>query len=286
MPTKDTKYLRVRFPVETILQAFEVFKQVALEAWGEYRDGSRDSESWTPPTEPARMTYLSITAGPTKWTFDNHDEFYAELRKPYSSATCSFELNEVPGSNIRVHFYVYESFTEVVIDHPKRALVERLSAVLDSAAPGLTAPEPAAPAPPRPNVFIGHGGGSSQWRDLKDHLQDMHAYDVTAYETGARAGHTIRDVLGEMLEESTFAILVMSAEDIQQDHSVRARQNVVHEAGLFQGRLGFSRAIILLEEGTDAFSNIDGVQYIPFARNNIRESFGDVLATLRREFPS
>ena len=62
------------------------------------------------------------------------------------------------------------------------------------------------------------------------------------------------------------------------------RQNVVHEAGLLQGRLGFNRAIALVEDGIEAFSNIDGVQQIRFERGNIRSTFGDVLATLKREF--
>ncbi len=65
---------------------------------------------------------------------------------------------------------------------------------------------------------------------------------------------------------------------------MRARQNVIHEAGLFQGRLGFSRAIVLVEEGTETFSNIQGIEQIRFARSNIKETFGEVVATLRREF--
>ena len=67
------------------------------------------------------------------------------------------------------------------------------------------------------------------------------------------------------------------------DGTLRARQNVVHEAGLFQGKLGFSRAIILLEEGTEEFSNIHGLHQIRFGKGNIKESFGDVLAVLKRE---
>ena len=42
--------------------------------------------------------------------------------------------------------------------------------------------------------------------------------------------------------------------------------NVVHEAGLFQGRLGFTRAIVLLEEGCAEFSNIQGLQRSDFRR--------------------
>jgi hypothetical protein len=46
-------------------------------------------------------------------------------------------------------------------------------------------------------IFVGHGR-SQLWRDLKDHLQDKHGYTIEAYETGARSGHCIRDILEEM----------------------------------------------------------------------------------------
>jgi hypothetical protein len=35
--------------------------------------------------------------------------------------------------------------------------------------------------------------------------------------------------------------------------------------------------------GTE-FSNLEGIQQIRFDRNNIRAAFGEVLATIRREF--
>lgn len=80
------------------------------------------------------------------------------------------------------------------------------------------------PRPRAPTIFIGHGN-SPLWRDLKDHLQDHHRYRVTAYETGARAGHAIRDILDELVEQSTFALLVLTAEDETVDAGLRARQN-------------------------------------------------------------
>jgi hypothetical protein len=58
---------------------------------------------------------------------------------------------------------------------------------------------------------------------------------------------------------------------------------VVHEAGLFQGRLGFSRAIALLEEGCEEFSNIQGLGQIRFPRGNIAAVFDDVRQVLERE---
>jgi predicted nucleotide-binding protein len=57
---------------------------------------------------------------------------------------------------------------------------------------------------------------------------------------------------------------------------------VVHETGLFQGRLGFSRAIIVRQRGCDAFSNVAGLQELHYT-DQIREAFGEVVAALRRE---
>jgi len=96
--------------------------------------------------------------------------------------------------------------------------------------------------------------------------------------------HAIRDILEEMLTRSSFAILVMTGEDETSDGNFRARQNVIHEAGLFQGRLGFNKAIVLLEEDTEEFSNIHGIEQIRFKKENIKETFGEILAVLKREF--
>ena len=87
-----------------------------------------------------------------------------------------------------------------------------------------------------------------------------------------------------MIEKSTFALLVLTAEDEQADGTFRCRQNVSHETGFFQWKLGFSRAIVMLEEGVEEFSNIDGIQQIRFSKGNIKETYGEVLATLKREF--
>jgi len=87
-----------------------------------------------------------------------------------------------------------------------------------------------------------------------------------------------------MLEKSSFAILVMTGEDETKSGELRARQNVIHELGLFQEKLGFPKAIVLLEEGTEEFSNIHGINQIGYGKGNIRERFGEVLAILKREF--
>ena len=80
-----------------------------------------------------------------------------------------------------------------------------------------------------------------------------------------------------------MAFLVCTAEDEHADSTQHARENVVHEAGLFQGRLGFERAIILLEEGCAEFSNIHGLGQIRFPKGNISAVFEEIRTVLERE---
>jgi predicted nucleotide-binding protein len=96
------------------------------------------------------------------------------------------------------------------------------------------------------------------------------------------AGVTYIERLSEMLDDAAIAFLVMTAEDEMADGAVQARMNVVHEAGLFQGRLGFSKAVVLLEEGCEQFSNIEGLGQIRFPKGNIPASFEDVRRVLEQ----
>jgi predicted nucleotide-binding protein len=132
------------------------------------------------------------------------------------------------------------------------------------------------------NVFIGHGG-SHDWRDLKDFIQDRLALPWDEFNRVPVAGVTNIQRLSEMLDSAVIAFLVMTGEDEQKDGKLRARMNVIHEAGLFQGRLGFSRAIVLLEEGCEEFSNIEGLGQIRFPKGKIKVAFEEIRRVLERE---
>ena len=132
------------------------------------------------------------------------------------------------------------------------------------------------------NVFIGHGR-SHVWKDLKDFVQDRLRLPWDEFNRVPVAGITNIARLSEMLDSAAIALLVMTAEDEQADGTVRARMNVIHEAGLFQGRLGFTKAIVILEVGCEEFSNIQGLGQIRFPRGNIKASFEEVRQVLERE---
>jgi predicted nucleotide-binding protein len=106
---------------------------------------------------------------------------------------------------------------------------------------------------PKNKVFIGHGR-SQVWRDLKDFIKDRLDLNWDEFNRESTAGLATKERLEEMLQNAGFAFLIMTAEDEYVDQTLHARENVIHEIGLFQGKLGFRKAIVLLEEGCQEFS--------------------------------
>ena len=132
------------------------------------------------------------------------------------------------------------------------------------------------------NVFIGHGH-SLLWRALRDFISERLKLPWDEFNRVSTAGVTNVSRLAQMLDQAGIAFLVMTAEDEDAEGNFQARMNVIHEAGLFQGRLGFEKAIVLLEEGCQEFSNIHGLGQIRFPKGNIEAIFEDVRRVLERE---
>nr|WP_299492160.1 nucleotide-binding protein [Acaryochloris sp. IP29b_bin.137] len=131
-------------------------------------------------------------------------------------------------------------------------------------------------------IFIGHGR-SKIWLELSNFLSQRLKLEWDEFNREPSAGQTTQQRLQDMLDKAAFAFLIMTAEDVDQDGKYHARANVIHEAGLFQGRLGFQKAIILLEEGCTEFSNIQGLTQIRFPKANILAKSEDIRAVLERE---
>lgn len=236
------------------------------------------------PSLTSKMLYATLKG--RTWHYPSIDAFLRDVDEA-SSYMCSQRYAVRPEGAVLSTYYAldvqFSGFTSVSVEAATVAEVDAVFEVFDANQLRYTLPSPL-PAPKvKPKIFVGHGR-SAQWRDLADHLRDEHGYQVQAFESGTRAGHTIRDVLETLLNSSSFAILVLTAEDEHADGGMHARENVIHEVGLFQGRLGFAKTLLLLEEGTAEFSNMHGIVYVPFAAGRIKETYGKVLATLRREF--
>lgn len=169
-------------------------------------------------------------------------------------------------------------FSSVVVTragrHEHQKSLQRLQSQIES--------ETAMTKPTGTKIFFGHGG-SPVWRDFRDYVHHRLHLPCDEYGQQATAGYTIQERLTQMLDDAAFAFLVMTAEDETAEGAKVARANVVHEVGLFQGRLGFKKAIVLLENGCAEFSNIHGVSQIRFDKDNVKAAFDEIRQTLERE---
>jgi predicted nucleotide-binding protein len=262
---KSKSYLFVKFPPEVIMKAHRVF----LDCLPEPERGSTPSK-------------LEIIQGYEEWAFDTLDEFTAEYRKDETSG-CHF-LHMLSSAEFGI-FARPPRINAVTVRLDSREKIERVFNIFEVSYVELRSSKQALEKTVRESIkiYIGHGR-SIQWRDLKDHLSEKQGFDVVAYETGARAGYTITEVLDDLSEEASIAFLVHTAEDQDAGGHLHARENVVHETGLFQGKLGWKRAIVLLEDGCSEYTNLAGIQQLRFAKENIKEIFGDVMAIIYREF--
>jgi predicted nucleotide-binding protein len=172
---------------------------------------------------------------------------------------------------------IQKEYSEV--GHRTLAAAVKLLAKLRPA-PTRTSRVVATPSPRK--IFIGHGG-SGLWKDLKRFLEDKLKLECDEFNSVAVAGLMTTERLDTMMANAAFAFLIMTAEDEMADKSFRARSNVIHELGLFQGKLGRHRAIVLVEEECSEFSNIAGLSHINFPRGNIKGCFKQIKGVLQRE---
>jgi len=273
MPESTRHYYHVVFTPEVIEEAKSVLERTLPEGQKE-----------------AGYVYRKIVLSlEEEWSHDTDEEFFADYRKEFQGATFQkcYGVSENGVSQSRMYVYVDRYFedtqrTQVTLKMRSRVELERVFGIFEANVEKCRLPEPPKPTTKK-KIFIGHGH-NAQWRNLKDHLHEKHGLDVEAYELGTRAGLTIKEVFDEMLTSSSFALLVLTGEDLDASGDFHARENVTHELGLFQGRLGWRKAIILLEEGVAEFSNIHGLNQIRFSKGNIEATYGEVLATIRREF--
>jgi predicted nucleotide-binding protein len=178
---------------------------------------------------------------------------------------------------------------DVAMGHPgqaapayySRAQVEGLIRTIDQIFETRANSELATPASkPEPRVFISHGR-SLDWTKVQPYIErDLKVRTLEL----AQEPNMGRSVLGKLDEETrkcTYAVIVMTGDDTNADGQLVARQNVLHEIGFLQARLGLSAVCLLHEEGTELFSNIHGLVYVPFPKGTVEATFGIILRELK-----
>ena len=95
-------------------------------------------------------------------------------------------------------------------------------------------------------------------------------------------GRTVLQKPEQEAQRCTSAVIVMTGEDFDADGNLRARENVLHEIGFFQGKFGLSAVCMLHEEGTNIPSNIYGLVDIRFPKGCVEATFGVLTRELKR----
>jgi hypothetical protein len=136
-------------------------------------------------------------------------------------------------------------------------------------------------------VFITHGHGLV-WREVADFIEKECNPKLPILELASRAnkGRTIIEKLDEEAAFCSYAVVIMTGDDLTDDEEVRARENVVHEIGFFQGRYGRRRVCLLHEEGVNIPSNLSGVAYCSFPKSKASAAFIELQRDLAAAFPN
>jgi len=132
----------------------------------------------------------------------------------------------------------------------------------------------------RSGIFISHGHNELLRYKLKDFVQNRLKRKAVVLAEQPSVGMTVVEKLEKVSEGCSFAVILMTRDDELKSGGMRARQNVVHELGFFQGRYGRRNVVLLVEQGVELFSNISGIIYVEFDKDNFEAAF----ESLRTEF--
>lgn len=115
-------------------------------------------------------------------------------------------------------------------------------------------------------VFIVHGHDEKLKYEMSNWLRSL---DLTPIILHLTANMGIKTIINKIQENSDVdcAIILMTADDLgrakeEKELKLRARQNVVFEAGYFLGKLGEKKVILLYDKGLEAPGDLSGCVYI------------------------
>lgn len=132
-------------------------------------------------------------------------------------------------------------------------------------------------------IFIVHGHDEALKYQLSNWLREIELEPIILHE---QANGGVTSILGKLERYSDVdcAIVLFTADDEgyekgkPKERKLRARQNVVFEAGLFVGRLGAKRVIMLYDNGVEMPGDLGGCIYTE------ADKYGGWKEQLRKEF--
>lgn len=197
------------------------------------------------------------------------DVFVAAVLSCLTSKRLKIELGAFLGLSLAQHKAVRASSGEIALPDLSHGFLERIET--------LKTPEARSRG-----VFLVHQ--ESVYRDIVRRFVEGEC-GLPVYELGSSdiANRDFTACLREAIPQCSFAICLLGKTESMADGRARADQNVVYQAGFFQGRYGFGRVALLAEVGCDPFSNIAGIVRLDFPAPQVYSTFIDLRRMLGRE---
>lgn len=133
------------------------------------------------------------------------------------------------------------------------------------------------------NVFIIHGHDEVNTLRLRVLLQDHFHLSPVLMKKEAGMSRALLTKFEDVASSCAIAFALMTPDDqILNGTSqyFQARPNVIFETGWFAGRLGVPRVCILLKDGTEVHSDIDGISRLSF-KDNVDERLIEIERELK-----
>jgi predicted nucleotide-binding protein len=137
--------------------------------------------------------------------------------------------------------------------------------------------------PSTKNVFVIHGHDELNTRRLTELLQNHFKLNPIAMLSKPGMSRPLIEKFEDEAQSCSFAFGLFTPDDEIVNAANRykqARPNVIYEVGWFIGRLGKHRVALLLKQGTNIHSDLDGVSRIPFS-DNVEDKFLDIQKELK-----
>jgi predicted nucleotide-binding protein len=109
-------------------------------------------------------------------------------------------------------------------------------------------------------VFIIHGQDALLKTEVQLLMNRAGVQSVVLHEMPDRGRTIIENLVGET-ERAGYAIALLTPDDLTDGGQGRARQNVILEIGYFLGKLGKERLRMIVKEGVEVPSDLQGILY-------------------------
>jgi sugar/nucleoside kinase (ribokinase family) len=135
---------------------------------------------------------------------------------------------------------------------------------------------------PAARVFLVHEG-KRDWRVVRNFIVSKCKLEVFELSLADINENTLAEIMEEQLPRCSFGVCVLSPRTPPAGAAADADQDLVHQAGILQGRYGFKRVAILAEQGCQTFSNIAGLIHLNFPPGQVETTFFELERMFQRE---